>query len=163
MASANPRTPMARQCSHGSANFLSHWYDSTQDKQDLNHWSSALEVHTLATRPMRRWVMTMMVIRKNAQANSGNWTPDLLLSKQIPWWRLTTRSPRWQRERWRNSRRQRDTHTHTRYPLSVTMETCIYYWPEHVERSVAKPVTTHLMSYQLVHPRSLKSYHETKS
>ena len=48
--SADPFTPGAWQGSHWSANFLSHWYDSTpekpQRKRDSNPRSSALEIHS---------------------------------------------------------------------------------------------------------------------
>ena len=49
--SADPTTPGAWQGSHWSANFLSHWYDSTpkksRRKQDSNPGSSALEADAL--------------------------------------------------------------------------------------------------------------------
>ena len=56
--SADPITPGAWQGSHWSANFLSHWYDSTpkksRRKRDSNPGPSALEADTLTTRPTRR-------------------------------------------------------------------------------------------------------------
>ena len=56
--SADPITPGAWQGSHWSANFLSHWYDSTpkksRRKRDSNPGSSALEADALTTRPTRR-------------------------------------------------------------------------------------------------------------
>ena len=57
--SAYPITPGAWQGRHWSANFLSHWYDSTckksRYKRDSNPVSSALEADALTTRPMRRF------------------------------------------------------------------------------------------------------------
>ena len=56
--SADPITPGAWQGSQWSANFLSHWYDSTpkksRRKRDSNPGSSALEADALTTRPTRR-------------------------------------------------------------------------------------------------------------
>ena len=58
--STNPITPGAWQGSHWSANFLSHWYDSTPEKSrrklDSNAGSSAPEADALGltTRPTRR-------------------------------------------------------------------------------------------------------------
>ena len=56
--SADPITPGAWQGSHWSANFLSHWYDSTPEKsrrkRDSNPGSSALVADALTTRPTRR-------------------------------------------------------------------------------------------------------------
>ena len=56
--SADPITPGAWQGSHSSANFLSHWYDSTpkksRRKRGSNPGSSALEADALTTRPTRR-------------------------------------------------------------------------------------------------------------
>ena len=56
--SADPITTGAWQGSHCSANFLSHWYDSTpkksRRKRDSNPGSSALEADALTTRPTRR-------------------------------------------------------------------------------------------------------------
>ena len=56
--SADPITPGAWQGSHWSADFLSHWYDSTpkksRHKRDSNPGSSALEADALTTRPTRR-------------------------------------------------------------------------------------------------------------
>ena len=56
--SADPITPGAWQGSHWSANFLSHWYDSTlkksRRKRDSNPGPSALEADALTTRPTRR-------------------------------------------------------------------------------------------------------------
>ena len=56
--SADPMTPGAWQGSHWSANFLSHWYDSTREKsrrmRDLNSGSSALEPDALNTGPTGR-------------------------------------------------------------------------------------------------------------
>ena len=57
--SADPITPGAWQGSHWSANFLSHWYDSTPkkipaQKRDSNPGPSALEADALTTRPTRR-------------------------------------------------------------------------------------------------------------
>ena len=56
--SADPITPGAWQGSHWSANFVSHWYDSTPEKsrlkRDSNPGPSALEVDALTTRPTRR-------------------------------------------------------------------------------------------------------------
>ena len=56
--SADPITPGAWQGSHWSANFLSHWYDSTPKKsrpqRDSNPGPSALEADALTTRPTRR-------------------------------------------------------------------------------------------------------------
>ena len=56
--STDPITPGAWQGSHWSANFLSHWYDSTPEKswrkRDSNPGSSALKA-ALTTRPMRRF------------------------------------------------------------------------------------------------------------
>ena len=55
---ADPITPGAWQGRHWSANFLSHWYDSTpkksRGKRDSNPGSSALEADALTTRPVRR-------------------------------------------------------------------------------------------------------------
>ena len=52
--SADPIPPGAWQASHWSANFLSHWYDSTGKKsllkRDSNPGSSALEADALTTR-----------------------------------------------------------------------------------------------------------------
>ena len=49
--SADPITPGAWQCSYWSANFLSHWYDSTPKKsrreRDSNPGSSAVEADAL--------------------------------------------------------------------------------------------------------------------
>ena len=56
--SVDPRTPGAWQGSHWSANFLSHWYDTTPEKfrrkLDSNPGSSAHEADALTTRPPRR-------------------------------------------------------------------------------------------------------------
>ena len=56
--SADPISPGAWQGSHRSANFLSHWYDSTPKKsrlqRDSNPGPSALEADALTTRPTRR-------------------------------------------------------------------------------------------------------------
>ena len=56
--STDPITPDAWQGRHWSANFLSHWYDSTPEKsrrkRDSNPGSSAVEVDALTTRPTRR-------------------------------------------------------------------------------------------------------------
>ena len=56
--SADPITPGTWQGSHWSANFLSHWYDSTpkksRRKRDSNPGPSALEADALTTRPTRR-------------------------------------------------------------------------------------------------------------
>ena len=55
---ADPITPGAWQGSHWSANFLSHWYDSTpkksRRKRDSNPGPSTLEADALTTRPTRR-------------------------------------------------------------------------------------------------------------
>ena len=55
--SADPITPGAWQGSHWSANFSTHWYDSTpkksRRKRDSNPGSSALEADALTTRPTR--------------------------------------------------------------------------------------------------------------
>ena len=57
--SGDPITPGAWQGSHWSANFLSHWYDSTpkksRRKRDSNPGPSALEADASTTRPTRRW------------------------------------------------------------------------------------------------------------
>ena len=58
--SADPITKGACQGSHWSANFLSHWYDSTpkkksRRKRDSNPGPSALEADALTTRPARRY------------------------------------------------------------------------------------------------------------
>ena len=59
--SADPITPGAWQGSHWSANFSSHWYDSTpkksRRKRDSNPGPSALEADALTTRPTRRFVV----------------------------------------------------------------------------------------------------------
>ena len=56
--SADPIIPGAWQSSHCSANFLSHWYDSTPEKsrrkRDSNPGSSAVQADALTTRPTRR-------------------------------------------------------------------------------------------------------------
>ena len=56
--SADPNAPGAWQGSHWSANFLSHWYDSTpkksRRKRDSNPGSSDLEADALTTRPTRQ-------------------------------------------------------------------------------------------------------------
>ena len=56
--SADPITPGAWQGSHWSADFLSHWYDSTPKKsrcnRDSNPGPSSLEADALTTRPTRR-------------------------------------------------------------------------------------------------------------
>ena len=69
--SSDPITPGAWQGSHRSANFLSHWYDSTPEKsrrkRDSNPGSSALEADALTTRPTRRCGRLM------AQASRGVW------------------------------------------------------------------------------------------
>ena len=56
--STDPIPPSAWQCSHWSANFLSHWCDSTTEKsrrkRDSKPGSSALVVDALTTRPTRR-------------------------------------------------------------------------------------------------------------
>ena len=58
--SAEPITPGAWQGSHWSANFLSHWYDSTPEKsrrkRNSNPGSCALEAVAVTTRPTRRSV-----------------------------------------------------------------------------------------------------------
>ena len=55
--SADPITPGAWQGSHWSANFKSHWYDSTTQKsrrqRDSNPGFSVLEADALTTRPTR--------------------------------------------------------------------------------------------------------------
>ena len=68
--SADPITPGAWQGSHWSANFLSHWYDSTPKKsrrqRDSNPGPSALEADALTTRPPRRW--------KGGSGDDTSWT-----------------------------------------------------------------------------------------
>ena len=62
----DPILPTAWQGCHWSANFLSHWYDSTLKKSwrkwDSNPGSSTLEADALTTRPTRRlWYRILRV------------------------------------------------------------------------------------------------------
>ena len=62
-------TPSAWQGSHWSANFESHWYDSTpkksRRKRDSNPGSSAVEADALTTRPTRRSRINRSLIRNS--------------------------------------------------------------------------------------------------
>ena len=78
--STDPTTSGTWRGSRWTANFLSHWYDSTLEKsrckRDLNPGSSALEGDTLTTRPIRRlpeaWTGPLHKLHPwNWQANSG--------------------------------------------------------------------------------------------
>ena len=66
--STDPIAPGAWQGSHWSANFLSHWYDSTPEKSgrkpDSNPGPSALEADALTTRPTRWSPMTDLAGRR---------------------------------------------------------------------------------------------------
>ena len=68
--SADPITPGAWQGSHWSANFLSHWYDSTpkksRRKRDSNPGPPALEAEALTTRPTRRSALWRQAPRRVA-------------------------------------------------------------------------------------------------
>ena len=64
----DPLTPGAWQGSHWSANFSSHWYDSTPEKsrrkRDSNPGSYAPEADGLTTRPKRRssWCQSTLTV-----------------------------------------------------------------------------------------------------
>ena len=73
--SADPITPGVWQGSHWSANFLSHWYDSTPEKsrrkRDSNPGSPAPEADALTTRPTRRSLSQCVVGLTTTPAKGG--------------------------------------------------------------------------------------------
>ena len=74
--STDPISPGVWQGSHWSANFWSHWYDSTPEisrrKRDSNPGSSALEADALTTRPTRRsWRVEATAMSAGRLASNG--------------------------------------------------------------------------------------------